>query len=57
MEVASAVTQQALFQTRVATEVLKSNAAAEQALVNIISDAARNAPVSSSLGTQLDVSA
>lgn len=57
MDVSSAVTQQALFQIRVATEVLKTNAAAEQALANIIADAARSAPVSSSLGTRLDVSA
>jgi len=57
MEVASAVTQQALFQIRVATEALQSNAAAQQALVNMIADTVRSAPVSSSLGTRLDVSA
>jgi len=57
MSVSSVVTQQALFQTRIATEVLKSNAEAQQALVNIIDDAVRSSPVSSSLGTRLDVSA
>lgn len=57
MGVAPVITQQALFQIRVATEVLKSNAEAQQALVNMVADAARAAPVSSSLGTRLDVSA
>lgn len=57
MSVAPVVTQQALFQIRVATEVLKANAEAQQALVGIIADAARSAPVSSSLGTRLDISA
>ncbi|MBX2834020.1 MAG: hypothetical protein KTR28_03515 [Micavibrio sp.] len=54
---AAIAAEQAMIRQNVAFSVVKASAEAEQAIVNILDQAARSAPVSGSLGSNVNISA
>lgn len=54
---AAIAAEQALTRQNVALSVVKASAEADAAIANILDQAARSAPVSSSLGSNVNISA
>lgn len=49
--------EQAILRQNVALSVVKASADADQAIANLLAETARSAPVSSSLGTNVNITA
>ncbi len=56
MGIAEIAAQQAVFQMQMATAVMKNTAESQKAVADMVAQAARSAPVSSTAGTRLDIS-